>query len=217
MRNLTWILLVLGAGAMVLGCGGGNGNPDAPTGEMDGGAGETDAPSGDDARVEVDAPAPADDAPAMADAPAGADAPSGEEDACVPPVCARPPLGCEYQGATECTCGTLVCEPGECDPACSRGEFCDLCASRPTCETRPVEEPGICPGIYAPECGCDGVTYDNDCTREAAGIGLLRVGACEEEEPVEGCDPPCRAGFECQECRGIGGAIWSCIPEGAAC
>lgn len=37
----------------------------------------------------------------------------------------------------------------------------------------------ICPEVYAPVCGCDGVTYENDCRAECAGVNLEYVGSCQ--------------------------------------
>jgi hypothetical protein len=44
------------------------------------------------------------------------------------------------------------------------------------CEPRPV----VCEEEPRPVCGCDGVTYWNDCLRRAAGVSALREGECAE-------------------------------------
>jgi Kazal-type serine protease inhibitor-like protein len=66
---------------------------------------------------------------------------------------------------------------------CARGLFCEgalACApdAGGTCQRRP----DVCTDIYAPVCGCDRMTYGNDCVRQTAGVSKLSDGAC----PVDG-------------------------------
>jgi hypothetical protein len=65
---------------------------------------------------------------------------------------------------------------------CPAGQFCDLSPAGScgvpdatgTCRTPPQ----VCPEIAFPVCGCDGVTYVNDCYRQGGGVPLDHEGAC---------------------------------------
>ena len=71
-------------------------------------------------------------------------------------------------------------DPGGClaDTDCHVGEFCDHescdAASPGGCSSIPE----VCPAIYDPVCGCDGLTYSNDCERKQAMVGLAHAGVC---------------------------------------
>jgi len=120
------------------------------------------------------------------------------------PVCGA--NGVTYVNRCEARCADIsVAYLGECEPAicrgdrdCAKDEFCEF----ETCldvtldairvgECVPV--PAGCPEILAAVCGCDGVTYDNDCFRQEARVSKAHDGRCDE--------PPARcggiAGFQC--------------------
>ena len=86
-------------------------------------------------------------------------------------------------GAGKCTpavpaqvCGVAGAEP------CAAGQFCDYllaagCGVDPTgglCR----EIPESCSLIFSPVCGCDGKTYANACTANAAGVAVTSACAC---------------------------------------
>ncbi|MFN3201157.1 MAG: BPTI/Kunitz-type proteinase inhibitor domain-containing protein [Bradymonadia bacterium] len=73
-------------------------------------------------------------------------------------------------------CGARLgntCEDNEfCDFA---GDFCDFADATGTCQPRPE----ACGEIFSPVCGCNGITYDNECFAHAAGVDAAVAGACE--------------------------------------
>jgi hypothetical protein len=122
------------------------------------------------------------------------------------PVCGA--NGVTYVNRCEARCADVAVEHhGECEPPvcrsdrdCARDEFCEFA----TCldvsldtvrlgECVPV--PNGCPEILAPVCGCDGVTYENDCFRREARVSKAHDGRC--EEPAARCGGI--AGFLCPD------------------
>ena len=70
--------------------------------------------------------------------------------------------------------------------ACPSGSVCDIAGCGDGGTGVCVPKPDACPANIAPVCGCDNVTYDNDCARLAAGTGKLQDGKCESIMPLCG-------------------------------
>ena len=67
------------------------------------------------------------------------------------------------------------------DRDCAAGEFCE-CRLASCDKTGGVctQRPEVCPQVVAPVCGCDGMTYANDCQRQSAGACKRQNGPCIE-------------------------------------
>lgn len=96
---------------------------------------------------------------------------------------------------------------------CTPGTFCERrgCADTAgTCEPYPV----LC-GDEAPVCGCDGVTYWNDCLRRAAGLAMAHPGECTEGRPCDDGARKCPKGALCAKLVGFDDLGPSChVPVG---
>lgn len=81
---------------------------------------------------------------------------------------------------------------------CEIGTFCarrDCGDASGVCERRPA----VCGAQAAPVCGCDGITYFNDCLRRTSGVSAAIPGEC--DATAVGCGGPgnatCPQGASC--------------------
>jgi hypothetical protein len=92
----------------------------------------------------------------------------------------------DIMGNAECASPPAVCigGPSVCNSqqVCSGGLFCDMNQPRRCLASAVggicIETPSVCPRNYQPVCGCDGVTYGNDCERRRAHAPLDHEGEC---------------------------------------
>jgi hypothetical protein len=89
-------------------------------------------------------------------------------DAAAPPRDAGGGIGAPCGGfaGLACAAGLFCLEP--------RGQCATVADGMGECTARP----SVCPGVFTPVCGCDRVTYSNECAAHAAGRSVASAGAC---------------------------------------
>lgn len=104
-----------------------------------------------------------------------------------------------------------------CGPAtdCGIGLYCHtpdgMCSGTGSCERA---DPGAtCPGVYAPVCGCDGVTYNNPCDAARNGTAVDTSAVCAGTTPCH-LDSECAGGEFCNRPDGVCGGVGNCASRG---
>ncbi len=143
--------------------------------------------------------APACPAGQFCNRPPGSGCDTGVQGVCQPtptscPGTTDPVCGCNATTyANAClanVAGVQIAAPGACQPQqacggpsaipCDAGEFCKKAAGSCAADASGfcAALPGSCPTTSSPVCGCDGITYQNACLADAAGVTVNHTGAC---------------------------------------
>ena len=171
-------------------------------------------------------------------------APVGHCDFDVPGLCTPIPNGCPDVWEPVCGCDGVTypneCESdraqmsilhyGECGPVCftdgdcpALNQFCKF----PEGDCGTTGLPGVCMiipedciQIFDPVCGCDGVTYGNECEADAAAVSIAHRGPCEHPCSEKLGLPPCSESLFCLYPEGTcddGVHLGMCTPIPTGC
>ena len=126
------------------------------------------------------------------------------------PACGTDPTA----DSLDCAGPLSGCDPVQTDcnsnAECSVGQFCQKvlgdCGGIGDCAPVPV----MCSTVFDPVCGCNGITYDNECSAWADGWSVDYLGGC----IVGGCtdNSACPPGEFCQKATGDCGGVGTCQP-----
>jgi len=158
-----------------------------------------------------------------------------------PPV----PHGCcQSDGSlaeASCIDGDWVCPPGAvaygsdgCSPPavcaatllCPAGQYCavpDFTCGSSTTAGSCQPSPDACDATLAPVCGCNGLTYDNECLAASVGVGISVTKACPTPSGYFDCGPRfCEIGQQvCRQTNLLnqpgGPTAYECLSASPAC
>jgi hypothetical protein len=114
---------------------------------------------------------------------------------CIRNRCVSPPATCRTN--SDCRSGE-TCTGGFCLPAATTCRATSDCPAGQTCLGGVCTSTVVCPGILAPVCGRDGVTYGNPCLAQVAGATVVNNGECRFCSRTASC----RTGETCTTERG---------------
>jgi hypothetical protein len=127
-----------------------------------------------------------------------------------------------------CEAGSAPCG-GLAGLTCTEGSYCHFeqeqrCGAADQLGTC-VELPQACIEVFAPVCGCDGVTYDNSCFAAGAGVSVASDGACDGEPAGTSCGGlaglSCGSGefcdFDADQMCGAADQLGTCTPTPDIC